>query len=284
MRLARRLVLTAVFFAGAVSRPAVASQETATAAGAGVAPAAQMAATAADSVPPTPVRALVRRGDEAMARLEPHAAFAGYQAAVTADPNDYEALWKAGRTLIDIAELERRSDSQKDKYNKALKYAERAIHVRPDGAEGHYVRAYALGRVGLFEGGKTKLRLAREVRSEALRATDLDPLLDGAYNVLGAWNYDLADFGFLRRTLSNVLLGGVPDDVSFENAAHYYELAIQANPEHIDHHLQYARTLLKLDREEEARAELQKVLDLPARDLDDGAHKQAAEKLLEDLD
>jgi tetratricopeptide (TPR) repeat protein len=226
---------------------------------------------------------LIRQGDQAMQRLEPAAALGFYQSAVTRDPSNYEALWKAGRTLIDLGELERRGNSQKDKYNKALKYAERAVKVKPDGAEGHFVRAYALGRVALFEGGKTKIRLSKEIKTEALRAIDLDPLHDGAYHLMGAWNYNIADLNFMERTIANTILGGVPKDASFENAAGYYEKAIQVNPDHVNHHLEYARTLLRLDRKDQARAELQKALDLPARDLDDRSHKEEARRLMDRL-
>jgi tetratricopeptide (TPR) repeat protein len=233
--------------------------------------------------PATRVEELIREGDVAMAQLEPDPALQAYQAAVALDPSNYEALWKAGRTLIALGELEERGNPQKDLYNKALKYAERAVKVSPSGAEGHFVRAYALDRVALFEGGKTRIRLAREVRAEAQRAIDLNPLLDEAYHLLGEWNSQLADLGFVSKLITKTLLGGMPDDVSFENAAHYFELAIQANPDRVDHHLEYARTLIRLDRKDEARAELQKVLQLPATDLGDPARKEEAQELLERL-
>jgi tetratricopeptide (TPR) repeat protein len=229
------------------------------------------------------VEDLIRKGDDAMARLAPTRAMEFYQAAVARDPRNHEALWKAGRTLIDLGELEEKGNSQKDKYNKALKYAERAIQMNPDGADGHFVRAYALARVALFEGGRTKIRLSKEVKAEALRAVDLNPLHDGAYHILGMWNYDVADLNFIERAIANTLLGGVPKDASFENAAHYYELALQANPDNIHHHLEYARTLLRLGRREEARSALQTAVDLPGRDLDDPAHKQEAKNLLRKL-
>lgn len=227
------------------------------------------------------VAELVGQGDAAAARLEPSAALEAYQAAVGVDPSSYDALWKAGRTLIDLGELQMRGNEQKDAFNKALKYAERAIKVNPSGAQGHLARAYALDRVALFEGGRTRIRLAREVKSEALRAIDLDPLLDQAYHILGNWNYRLADMGLVSRLLTKTLLGGMPDDVSWENAAHYYQLAIQADPERVGHHLAYARTLLKLNRKDEARAELERALELPLRDLGDSDRNQEAQDLLE---
>ena len=240
-----------------------------------------------DAAPPAatgPVADLISEGDRAMERLDPAAALEAYQAAVSADPDNYEALWKSGRTLLDLGELEPKGRSQEDKYNKALKYAERAIQVHPQGADGHFARAYALGRVALFEGGKTKIRLSKEVKAEALRAIDLDPLHDGAYHVLGGWNYNIADLNFMERAIANTILGGVPKDASFENAAHYYELAIEANPDHVHHYVAYARALLKLDRKQDARAALEKALELPQRDLDDPRHHEEARKLLEKTD
>ncbi|HEY7461269.1 MAG TPA: hypothetical protein VIC59_05285 [Gemmatimonadota bacterium] len=245
--------------------------------------------SASDSLRPVPgssaarVAELVEQGDAAAARLEPAAALDAYQAAVGVDPSSYDALWRAGRTLIDLGELQLRGNEQKDAFNKALKYAERAIKVNPSGAQGHLARAYALDRVALFEGGRTRIRLAREVKSEALRAIDLDPLLDQAYHILGEWNYRLADMGLVSRLVTKTLLGGMPDDVSWENAAHYFQLAIQADPERIDHHLAYARTLQKLNRKDEARAELGRALELPPRDLGDSDRKQEAQDLLERL-
>jgi tetratricopeptide (TPR) repeat protein len=229
------------------------------------------------------VASLIHEGDEAMARLEPATALQAYQAAVASDPSSYEALWKSGRTLIDLGGLEQRGNSQKDNYNKALKYAERAIRVNSAGAEGHVMRANALDRVALYEGGRTKMRLAKEVRVEALRAIDLNPLLDEAYGLLGRWNFELAKMSFLQRTITKTVLGGMPKDVSFENAARYFQLAIQTNPDRLAHRLGYALTLLRLDRKDGAREELQKVLDLPARDLSDPDRKEEARKLLERL-
>jgi tetratricopeptide (TPR) repeat protein len=244
---------------------------------------------AAGAAPPAallPRRAveLVRRGDDAMARLDPASALSAYQAAVAADPGQYEALWKAARVLVDLAGLETRKTTRKDQVNRALKYAERAVRVNPDGAEGHYARAAALRGVARFEGGKTRLRLAREVRAEALRAVDLDPLQDGAYHLLGAWNYDLAGLNVVQRLIANVLLGGVPSEASYANAAHYFELAVQANPDAVAHRVGLARALLKLDRKDDARAQLRKSLELPSTSLDDPARKREAERLLDDLD
>src|SRR2546430_15652079 len=45
----------------------------------------------------------IARGDSAYAALAPQQALAHYRAAVALDSLNYEALWKAGRELVDIA-------------------------------------------------------------------------------------------------------------------------------------------------------------------------------------
>ncbi|HEU5183827.1 MAG TPA: hypothetical protein VFU01_04605, partial [Gemmatimonadaceae bacterium] len=50
-------------------------------------------------------------GDSAYRALQPAAALAHYEAGIARDSTDYEALWKASRSLADLAEY----DGDKDK-------------------------------------------------------------------------------------------------------------------------------------------------------------------------
>src|SRR5437763_776626 len=56
----------------------------------------------------------IARGDSAYAALAPQQALAHYRAAVALDSLNYEALWKAGRELVDIAkQVTGKNDSSK---------------------------------------------------------------------------------------------------------------------------------------------------------------------------
>jgi uncharacterized protein HemY len=61
-----------------------------------------------------------------------------------------------------------------------------------------------------------------------------------------------------------------------------FETAIRLEDK-IVHHLELARTYMKMDREQEARDHLQTALSMNASDPDDPMHKSDARDLLDDL-
>jgi hypothetical protein len=94
----------------------------------------------------------VIRGDEAYAALRPVDALAHYEAAVSQDSASYDALWKASRSLADLAEYEPDKDKRVDMYVRAERLARLAVAANPDDAEAHFHLARAVGRVAMSKG------------------------------------------------------------------------------------------------------------------------------------
>jgi len=68
-----------------------------------------------------------------------------FSRAIAADPTNYEALWKASRSEIDLAEIA--SGRTRDALLAAgQQHAEAAVRARPGGVEGHFSVARAAGR------------------------------------------------------------------------------------------------------------------------------------------
>ncbi len=218
-------------------------------------------------------------------RYENKIALEHYLNVLKEDPKNYEALWKGARSYADVGK-----PFEKDDQDKALSYyqagdslARQAVSLYPDSANTHFVLALCVGRVALFEGGKTKIRLSKEVKKEADLAVELDPRHDGAYHILGRWNYNIATLGWFLRAAAKVIYGGVPPGATLENAAAMFEKAIEIAPEKPVHRLEYGRTLIELGRKDEARKQLEKCIELPQVQWDDPAHKKEAETLLKKL-
>ena len=77
----------------------------------------------------------IKSGDSLHTALQPAQALAHYRVALAHDSTDYEALWKAGRELIDIAkQIEGKDDAAKrardSLYTQARAYGEVAERVR----------------------------------------------------------------------------------------------------------------------------------------------------------
>jgi tetratricopeptide (TPR) repeat protein len=224
----------------------------------------------------------LRGGDAAYSKFDNHSALTNYRRAVELDSSNYEALWKLARAYVDVG-MTLPQKEQPQNYALGEKLARRCVTLYPDSADGHFFLAVALGRVALYEGGKRKIKISKEVKAEAERALQADPKHDGAMHVLGRWNYELADLNFIERTVAKIVFGGLPTGASHEQSAKYFEQAINLSPEKPVHHYELARALLKLNRDTEARQHLKQCIALPEVFWDDSQHKLAARKLLETL-
>jgi tetratricopeptide (TPR) repeat protein len=231
------------------------------------------------------LRGEVALGDAAYARFDNGAALGHYARAVEADPGDGEALWRLALAHTDVGRAleEADPDEAEGHYRRGGEAARRAIAASPDSANAHFVLAVCLGRLALLEGGKIRIRLSREVKKEAERAIELDPGHDGAYSVLGRWNYAVATLGWLSRAFARVVYGGVPPGASVERAAEMFRKAVELDPTRPAHRLEYARALVALGRYAEARRQLERCLALPRVQWDDPASKAEAARILRDI-
>ena len=246
---------------------------------------AALALLVAAPLPAQTVAAHLAAGDTARCeRLSP-AALAHYREALALDSGSYEAAWKASRELTDIGKL--MPDAQRKQrdsvYADALALARRAVQLDSMGADGHYMVAVAAGRVALTKSASERVRSARVVRDEALRAVQLDPRHDGALHVLGRWNAEIERLPGITKFFAKTFLGAsIFNAASWDSSYAYFDRAIQINPQNIYHHLDLAEALIDGDRKAQARPHLEEVEQLPLGcDVGDPSYKQRAAELLQ---
>jgi regulator of microtubule dynamics protein 3 len=221
---------------------------------------------------------------DAVYSVDPRADLTRYEAMLAADSTDYEANWRAALALIDLGKQspDDHADPARDSlYARAERLARRAVQARPDDAQGHFVLANAVGRASLTKSKKERVRRATEIRSEALRAIELDASHDGAYHVLGRWNAEIMRLSGVARFFAKRFLGGaVFDQASWASAVSNMEKAVELNPTQIYHRLDLATVYADVGRYAEARAQLERVASLPEKDVMDAEYKREAAALL----
>ncbi|MGH7591173.1 MAG: hypothetical protein ACREL2_07005 [Gemmatimonadales bacterium] len=216
--------------------------------------------------------------------LDPRTGLMHYREALALDSLDYAALWRASDALVDIGKQTPdtvASAARDSMYAEAEVLARQAVGADSMGADGHFALAQAIGRASLTKSKKERVKRAKEIRDEALRAIALDPDHDGAYHVLGRWNAEIMRLSGLTRFFAKTFLGGaVFNEASWDNAQKYMEKAVALNPSYVYHHLDLAEILV--DREEwtEARTQLELVESLPVTDAMDPTYKSEATALL----
>jgi tetratricopeptide (TPR) repeat protein len=225
------------------------------------------------------IESLMEQGDKAYGQFNDHKALKFYENVIRMDSTNCQATWKASRSLANLGE-EADKDKQEYYYTRATRYARKAVSLCPDNADAHLALAIAVGRLALFKGGKTKVRMSKEVKEQALETLNLDPEKDIAHHVLGRWHREVASLSGLLKMFAKILYGGLPP-ASYEKALEHFNKAIELNPDYINHHLELAMTFEKLDQWEMAKREYNKVLNLPATEKNDTKYQNIAQKNLE---
>jgi len=219
----------------------------------------------------------VAAGDQEHTAMNAPAALAHYEAAIAADPKSYEALWKAAREAVDIAEYNKDPKARTALFQKAELYARRAVEANKDDAEGHFHMARALGRTALSMGTKDRIRLAGDIRLHALEALKLNPSHPGALHVMGMWNAEIMRLsGFSRFMAKNFLGGQIFGSANWNDAVKYMEKSRDAEPSRIVHRLDLARIYNDVGNTVNAKAEYQNVLSMAATDSNDSHYKAEA--------
>jgi tetratricopeptide (TPR) repeat protein len=284
-------VLACVIVGGAIATPA-AAQRTAPSAppspAPGTPPPAESlqttAAPSADTAARTAAVAHIADGDREHVAMHAGPALADYEQALASDSMNYEALYKAAREAVDLGEFDPTEATRTADYATALGYARRAVAVDSGGAEGHFHVARALGRQALAVGTKARIRYAKAVRAEALKALAIDPHHAGALHVMGVWNAEVMRLsGFERFIARNLLGGGILGSASWQEAVRYMEQSVAADPQRIVHHLDLGKIYADIGETAKARDQFELVLSSPLADFNDPQYQKDARNRLAKL-
>lgn len=199
-----------------------------------------------------------------------------------AHPREVDVLWRLVYTWTDLGQATDDKNKRTNFYENALEIARTGLAADSSSARAHLALAVAQGRAALNAGTQERIRRSRAVKRHSDRAIAIDSTLAGAHHVRGRWHREVEALGFFQRAVVKTVYGGLPES-SLEQAVRDFEHAIALDDE-VFHHLELAKTYRQMDRPEDARRELQTVLDMPEEDPFDPEYKKEARELLEDLD
>jgi tetratricopeptide (TPR) repeat protein len=228
------------------------------------------------------VSSLIQTGDTLDRQLKTEAALQTYLQAAQASPCDANVLYRVaceyGLSMDDVSD----DASKRDRGEKALDYAQRAVAVDPHNEKAQLALAISYGRVAGFLDNKTKLNYARQVKTHADLALSLDPHDDLTYHVLGSWNYELANLNPVLRMLAGAIYGTLPA-ASNEEAVRDFKAAIALKPDRLANYVELGRVYAATGDTALARQQLTRALSMPNREKDDPLEKRIANETLQSL-
>jgi tetratricopeptide (TPR) repeat protein len=223
----------------------------------------------------------IQAGDEAYAVFDDAKALEQYQAALKLEPENYEALWKASRAMVDIADVipatqKDIKEQQKKMYTEATALARKAVAANPNDTWGHFQYAASNGKRLLLLGKKDQIDASKAVRAEIDKAIELDATNHLAWHALGRWHRRMDEIGGAKRFFGSIVYGSIPKG-SFEESEKALRKAIELHPEYANHYLELGRTLVALKKYGEAAECFQKCIDLPKTTSKDDVLKAEAQ-------
>jgi len=223
----------------------------------------------------------VALGNKERDARNPTAALQHYEAAIAADPNEYDALRNAAYVSVELGEFEPNAERRTAMYRSAEQYARRAVAANPRDADGHFQLAQALGRNALTMGVRDRIKLASEIRSEALAALAIDAKHSGALHVMGVWNAEIMRVNGFSRTIARRFLGAsIFDAANWNDAQKYLEGAVAADSLRIVHRLDLAAVYADRDQRAKAIEQYEWIARAPVTDYNDPNYKTDAMRRL----
>lgn len=215
-----------------------------------------------------------------------HEALAVYEQILKADANHVEALAHASRMLSNIGgRLGKNQKSQKEPFvHKARVYAERAIAINPQHVNAHLALAISLGLHSELSSNSEKVKNAKLIYTEGKTLVRLDSTLALAYFILGKWHLELGQLNWMERKACDLFFGGMPEDVSMDQALSYMQRASRLEPNTILFLFNEALIYQQLDNDQKAIELLRYALTLTNREPDDDIRKEKCRVLLRDLE
>jgi tetratricopeptide (TPR) repeat protein len=234
------------------------------------------------NVQEVPLSTALRDGDAAFQVFDNETARACYQRAFEIDSTDYYVLWKLARSDIDRG-MAVPEDERAAWFESGESHARRCVALYPDSAQAHFFLAIAIGQITKITGGKRRIELSKDVKSEAETTLLLDPDHAGAMHILGRWNYEVAGLGWFSRVAAKVIYGGAPPGATYPLAREWFERAIAIRPDMPLNRLWLGETLIKLDDYNGAREQLQMCRELDDVLWDDNLTKAQAARQLQKI-
>jgi hypothetical protein len=180
-----------------------------------------------------PADELIKEANQLYKQFKDREALAKFQLVLLQQPTNYEALYKTSLLNTRIG-LRYADETEKLEYLSAAKgYAEMALAANEEDAESHYAFALAVHNLSIVSGPKERILHIRLVKRHLEQALRINPTHAGAWQLLGRWNYKVANFNFLEKGAAELLINGVPRGATNEMALEALRKSITYDPMNI---------------------------------------------------
>lgn len=225
---------------------------------------------------------LLKQAAAAESAMQDDLAYIKFREVLKYQPNNITVLCKCSELACKIGHRQGLKEDQVRHFEIARRYAETALKLNPSYADANFAMSLAMGRMALVSSGRQQVEAVKGIKVYADKTIALNPADFRGYHVLGKWYYEISNLGAFKRTAVKLFYGAFPE-ASFEDARRSYSKSIQLNPAFNLNYLELAKVYIKLDKNREAVAYLEKLMALPLKMEDDQRIYNEGKKILAEL-
>jgi tetratricopeptide (TPR) repeat protein len=169
-------------------------------------------------------------------------------ARLKADPSSFESAWKLARIMYWLGSHDTESARRAD-LERGVDAGRKASQLEPKRPEGYFWMAADMGTLAESFGMRQGLKYRGDIKDALEKVLQIDPAFQkgSADRALGRWYFKVPG-----------LFGG-----SKKKSEEHLRKSLTYDPDSIASHYFLAETLFEMDREDEAREELRKVIATP---------------------
>jgi hypothetical protein len=156
------------------------------------------------------------------------------------------------------------------------------VKFNPNDAKGHTFLAVVVGKLAMYQGGRTKVELSKEVKTEAEKAIALNATNDIAYAVLGIWNREMVQLNWFLKKFAEVIYGKFPP-ASMDDALKGLRQAAELEPKAVAHQTELGITLAAAGQWTEAKPIFEHAVAMPKTWVTDDYYKTLAKEKLKEV-
>jgi len=226
---------------------------------------------------------LLQEASQLLLDRKDYEALVMYEKVLNLLPQHPEALSQASLLHARIGSRSNDETNRTDHYQKAEKYAQKAMVLSPGSVEANYAMASAYSHLSQIASMRQKLVLLRELKHNLDFVLHNDPFHAGAWHLLGRWHFRAANYNLSEILMTSMMMRGVAKEASNEAAIAAVRKAIELDPQNIVYYHDLARILLENKQSEESQAILKKALTVDLVTAEDLEVSRKCRAMLRDL-
>jgi tetratricopeptide (TPR) repeat protein len=188
----------------------------------------------------------ITNGDKYFALMRYRDAISWY----TLDSTSAVAQWKIAKANICYGDVA--PPIEKEQYFRAgEKAAQKCILIDPSNSNGYTWRAAAFGNIAMYEGSTARVQLCTRIKTDLLKAIQLNSKDDIAYSILGSLYREIGNISWVEKKLALTFIGKIPDG-GYPESEQCLNKAISINPQLMRHWYELGLLYTYWDKPEKA--------------------------------